>query len=461
MDGTNRLPLSRRQFGFGLGAAAALALTGCAPGSSGDSASGAQSSQSVKTDPAAIGNATIAVLDVWSDKNTPTYRWITSIESSFMKKYPKIKVKRRTGTFSDLNTTLRLKLSDPNTPDVVPANNGWQGIGELSKAKLILNLDDYSKAYGWDKRLPATVVRQQTVTLDGKQLGNGSLFGVPTALGGLIQVYYNRAKLQSLRLSVPKTLQGFEDALEKARAKGEIPISLGIQDKTAGTALLFALQDIYGEKQKIADFVYSVGNVHLADTGMTRAAATVQKWNTQGYYLSNYEGITGSDAAQKFVEGNGLFMFFYSDSLPVTNTAEADKFGAFLLPYESSPAKSGTGATSGSFSIASGSKNKDAAALFLDYVSSPEAGQVAVQVGVTPFLGEYSSPSGQSLLGDQIAELTQLQKANGFLPYFDWSSPTMLDTLGTQVQLLLASRTTAQGLVKAGQADYTKFRSRQ
>ena len=38
----------------------------------------------------------------------------------FEAKYPKLKVKRTSATFDDINKTLKLKLSDPSAPDVAP-----------------------------------------------------------------------------------------------------------------------------------------------------------------------------------------------------------------------------------------------------------------------------------------------------------------------------------------------------
>ena len=69
---------------------------------------------------------------------------------------------------------------------MVPANNGWQGIGTFAKAGLILNLDAYAKGYGWGDRIPATLAKMHQVAADGSQIGTGSWFGAPIAQGGFI-----------------------------------------------------------------------------------------------------------------------------------------------------------------------------------------------------------------------------------------------------------------------------------
>jgi raffinose/stachyose/melibiose transport system substrate-binding protein len=442
----------------GVLAASALLLTGCAPGAA---APASQKQQTVVTNPAKIGKATLSVLDYWPGTSSPLSKWMLAVEAGFQQKYPNITIKRTSQSFDDANKTMRLKLSDPSAPDVVPANNGWAGIGALSKAHLILDLNKYADAYKWKTRLPATIARQHEVTTDGKHIGEGDLFGVPAAQGAFIAVYYNRAKLKALGLTVPTTLGQFESDLAKAKAAGQVPIQLGTLDQWLATTALFALQDAYAPAKSINDFVYGTGAQPLSKVGMPQAAATFQRWSKSGYLAPNFAGVSGGDAGQKFVDGTGVFTFNYSDSLPVKDQAQGNKFGTFLLPSTTGPAVSATGATQANFSIAANSKHQDAAALFLDYISGPDAGKLALQQGVTPFIGTYQPPADQPLLADEVRELNAIQKTDGFVPYFDWSSATMLTTLGAQAQELLAGKITPDQLVQAGQADYDAFKSKQ
>lgn len=429
--------------------ASSLALAGCAPGGT---STAATHNSKVVTDPAKIGSATITVLDTWTG-NTPLSRWMQAVEAGFMKKYPNITIKRQSQSFDDLNKTLRLKLSDPSAPDVVPANNGWAGIGDLAPAHLILDLKDYGKAYGWN-RFPESIARQEEVTPNGKHIGEGDLYGVPAAQGAFIAIYYNRAMLTQLGLTVPTTLGEFESDLAKAKAAGQIPIQIGTEDQWNATAALYALQDVNGNGKDITNWVYGTGSEQLSQLGMTQAAQTFQSWADKGYLTPDFAGVSGADSGQAFVSGKGLFTFSYSDSLPFASQAQSNKFGSFLLPTATGPAQYATGATQSNFSIAANSKHPNAAALFLNYLSSSAAGKEAVAQGVMPFLGSYQAPANEPMLSDEIAELTQIQKSNGFIPYLDWGSSTLLTTLGQQTQELLANKTSPAALTAAGQADY-------
>jgi raffinose/stachyose/melibiose transport system substrate-binding protein len=451
---------SRRMF-LGLAAGAvAIPITGCAPGGSAPPAGQSAAPTDVNTDPTSIPATTVTVLDTWTDKTSMQAQWVTAVNTAFMAKYPNIKINRTSSTFDDINKTLKLKLSDASTPDVVPANNGWQGIGTFAKASLILNLDAYAKGYGWDKRIPQTIAKQHQVAADGSQIGTGSFFGMPIAQGGFITVYYNREKLDKLGKQVPTTFDEFKQMLAAAKSAGEVPMAIGTQDQWLSTTTLFALMDVFADKAKISDFVYGIGG-GAADTGMKDAAAIYQEWAKSEYLPKNFAGTSGADSGQAFVEGTGVFYFYYSDSLPFTNTSTANKFGTFLLPTEGRPLQA-TGASNQNFSIASKSKSPDAAAAYLDFVSSKDAGDIALKTGVMPFNGPFEAQANAgALLKDEVGELNAVQQTDGFVPYFDWASPTMLDTMGAQTQLLLAGKITPDQLVEACQKDYDAFRKTQ
>lgn len=459
MSGTE-MRRSRRTF-LGLAAGAVtVPVVGCTPGGSGPSTGNPTRSSHVNTDPSSIASTTITVLDTWTDKTSMQAQWVIAVNKAFAARYPNITIKRTSATFDDINKTLKLKLSDASPPDVVPANNGWQGIGTLAKAGLILNLDEYAKGYGWDTRIPKTIARQHQVTANGDQIGTGSFFGMPIAQGGFITVYYNREKLKKLGQQVPTTFDEFKGALAAAKKAGEVPLAIGTQDQWLSTTPLFALMNVFAPKDKISNFVYGISGT-AAETGMKGAAAIFQQWAKSGYLPKNFAGTSGADSGQAFVEGTGVFYFYYSDSLPFKNTATADRFGTFLLPTQGRPLQA-TGATNQNFSIASKCKSPDAAAAYLDFVSGKEAGDIAVKTGVTPFNGHFAAPADAgALLKDEIGELNAVQQTDGFVPYFDWASPTMLDTMGAQTQLLLAGRVTPDALVQACQKDYDAFRKTQ
>jgi raffinose/stachyose/melibiose transport system substrate-binding protein len=197
--------------------------------------------------------------------------------------------------------------------------------------------------------------------------------------------------------------------------------------------------------------------VPIAKTGLVQAATTVKTWADAGWLSPNYAGLQVVDAQQQFLTGKAAFRFEYTGSFAFT-TAQKKNYGYLQLPQAGGSGVVGTGSPSGNFSISSKTKHPDAAAAFLNYMTSKTAAQLAVDHGFLPLLHSgLKVPSGNAEFATEVAGQQSLDAGNGYVPYFDWSTPTMLDTLGGQLQSLLAGRETPQQLGAAGQADYDKF----
>ena len=388
-------------------------------------------------------------------------QWVTAVNAAFTAKYPKLTVNRTSATFDDINKTLKLKLSDASAPDVVPANNGWQGIGTFAKAGLILNLDAYAKGYGWDKRIPATIAKMHQVAADGSQIGTGSWFGAPIAQGGFITVYYNRAKLEKLGASVPTTFDEFKQSLSAAKAAGEVPMMIGTQDQWLSTTTLFALMNVFAEKQKIADFVYGTGGTagRHRDEGGRRDLPAVGRRQLPAQELRRHPrlglrpGLRGGHRRLLLLLQRFAALQQRRDRQQVRHLPAAHR-GHAVAGHRCARTR-----TSPSRPRARARTRRPRT-----WTSSPaqEAGDIALKTGVMPFNGTFEKPADAgALLADELAELNAVQETDGFVPYFDWASPTMLDTLGAQTQLLLAGKITPDQLVEACQKDYDAFRKSQ
>jgi raffinose/stachyose/melibiose transport system substrate-binding protein len=448
--------MRRKQATAAIAMAFALVLTGCAPGSS-DSESSTDSGTTVITDAALMGDVTLTVLDSFTDSASPIGRWMEAIVAGFEAKYPNIDVERE--SVQDITTNLKLRLSEANPPDVIPANQGWAGVGELSSSGLLLNLDAYEKAYGWNQKLPPTILQQSMATPDGKDIGQGSLYGVPINQGAFVTVFYNRAILAELGLSVPKTMAEFEAAMAAAKSAGKVPMALGTQDGWPASATLLAIQAALDSTANINNSVYATADVKLADTALADAAAMYKNWADNSYFTKDFVGVSSTDAVQGFVDGTGLFCVWYSGFLPFKDQAQGDQFGQFLMPRADGGPLTGVGAASQQFSIAAKSDAPDAAALFLDYMSSPEAAQFSIDNQIIPMFGTFDANTNSPMLNDGLTTLNEVTASNGYLPYFDWVTPTMLDIITQQLQLIFGGKATPADLVNAMQANIDEFRA--
>ncbi|MCW5952730.1 MAG: extracellular solute-binding protein [Propionibacteriaceae bacterium] len=413
------------------------------------------SNPSEKFDPATAGDVTLKLWDWWGANEGV---WIDAMIQQFQTTYPNIKIERTQVDWGQLTSTLNLKITEPDGPDIATANNGWQSLGTLAAAGSIVNLDSYAAQYGWNDLIPSTIAQQNQFTTDGKGIGSGSLFGTPIARVQPIGVYFNVAKLQQLGISPPTTLDEFQAALQKAKDAGEIPLAYNSLD--GATAPLLGVQALHGTAEAINSFVWGDTSVTAGQTGMTEAAQTLKEWNDKGFFTPQHEGIDYQTAVADFVAGKGVFRFEYQGSLGLAKEQQGD-FGYIQLPNVNGGVV-GVGASPASMVISSKTESPDVAAAFLDFLMSKEAAQAAVDNGLIPLLHEdVTVPTDMPLFQMEISEIAKIGASNGYVPYFDWASPTMLDTLSQQLQLMYAGKATPQELVTAVDTDRDAFLAQQ
>lgn len=433
-----------------IAAALALSLAACAPG--GGSSDKTAAPTTVSTDVAKAGNVTLNLTDFWGAAEG---EWIKQVITDFEKKYPNVKIVRKTEDWGQLNSTLNLQLQDAGGPDIATANNGWQSLGTLAKGGLVVNLDAYAKAYGWDRSVPTTIARQNQFSTDFKTMGSGSWFATPMARTSLIGLYYNADKLKALGLTPPATLADLETDAAKAKAAGEVPFEYGSQD--GSTTVLLGVQALLADKTKLNNYIYGDSSVKATDVAMTDAVTLTKKWADEGYYPPHFNGIDYQTAVANFVGGKGVFRWEYTGSLGL-NAKQQGHFGYLQLPQAAGSGTVGVGAAPGAMVVSAKSKHPDVAAAFLNYMMSPEAGQAAVDRGLVPAMSPAVQVPATSLsLTGESAGAATLDKNDGYVPYFDWSSPTMLDTLGQNLQLLFANKTTADKFTAAVDKDRDTF----
>lgn len=445
-------PISRRTFGLGLGVAGAVAVGACAP-SSGSSAPQPATTTAARTDIAGDAPVTLKFLD-FSEGNDAKYM-LTAI-AGFQAKYPNVKIARTAQSFDQVMSTLNLRLADKNGPDVATINNGWQSMGTLAKGNLIRNLDGYAEAYGWRQQIPATLLREHLFTTDGKIMGEGSLFGTTGARLTTVGLYYNTKLLAATGIAPPDSLAAFEAACAKIRSGGGVPIVAGTQEKTFATNPLFAVQAMLGSKKAIADFVYKTADVSLADTGMLASAEKLRQWASAGYFNADAAGLDFESGRTAFLKGRGIFHFDYSGACAQPGV-DATSFARLQFPQADGGGRVAVGAASAVFAISARTPYPDAAAAFLDFLQSAPMNQLAVDSGMLPIDSTgVTAPSG-TVFGSEVAQTNDVIADDGFVPFFDWASPNMLEIVGGRTQLLLAGRATPAQLISAGQADYDQF----
>ena len=436
--------------------AASVVAVGCTPG-------GSVSQATAPPAPAVTGipDTGPITLTVWDQESGQVSKVWDQLNAEFEQKYPNVTIKRVNRDFGELKTLLALAMSGPHGPDVVEANQGWPDMGHLVKAGLLLPLDNYAQAYGWTSRVSPNVLRVSSWSPDGKEFGTGSLYGY-TTMGEIVGVYYNKQILSDLGLTVPTTFGEFEQDLEAAKQAGQIPIQFANNDAFPGIHEFATIQDQIAPTSYLTDLIFGTQRDQLSfDTPEnTQAATTLQDWANKGYFTPGFGGAGYDDSVSNFANGEGLFMI--TGNWIVANLgADNTNFGFFPLP----PADPGdppvaTGGAGFPLAIAAGSEQPDAAAAYIDWMTSDHASDLLLPTGEIP-LHNGKTPTVQpgTVLADVVDAARTVSDANGVVPYEDWATPTFYDTLTSSIQELMVNRLTPDQFVQNVEADYKDFQT--
>ena len=107
------------------------------------------------------------------------------------------------------------------------------------------------------------------------------------------------------------------------------------------------------------------------------------------------------------------------------------------------------------WAISSKSKNADAAATYLNFITSNSSMQVVAKNGqLTASKAKVKFPAG---LDTEVNNAwTKANKQDAVVPYLDWATPTMYDTITAAIQKLMAGKDTPSSFAKTVQSDYQK-----
>jgi len=435
---------------------AAIVAVACTPG-------GSVSQATAPPAPAVTGvpNTGPITLTVWDQESGQVGKIWDQLNAEFQQKYPNVTIKRVNRDFGELKTLLALAMSGPHGPDVVEANQGWPDMGHLVKAGLLLPLDNYAQAYGWTSRVSPNVLRVSSWSPDGKEFGTGNLYGY-TTMGELVGVYYNKQILSDLGLSIPTTFDEFQQDLEAAKQAGQIPIQFANNDAFPGIHEFATIQDQIAPTSYLTDMIFGTQRDQLSfDTPENmQAATTLQDWANKGYFTPGFGGAGYDDSVSNFAKGEGLFMI--TGNWIVENLGADNKdFGFFPMP----PANAGdppvaTGGAGFPLSIAAGTEHADAAAAYIDWMTSDHASDLLLQTGEIPLHnGDTTAAEPGTVLADVVDAARSVSDANGVVPYEDWATPTFYDTLTSSIQELMVNRLSPEQFVQNVEADYKDFQT--
>lgn len=436
-----------------VGIATAATLAACAPGS--DPGTPEPSAPSdVSTDASSLGDIELVVWDqeVRGSQNDA----LVALNAAFQEKYPNITIKRTSQAFDDLKNQVSLALSGNDVPDVVQVNNARADMGQFVKAGQLVDLTPYSDAYKWEDRFSPSVLSKVRYSSDATTFGEGNLYGLPQT-GEIVGIFYSTKKLESVGGKPPATWEEYFGMLDAAKAAGEQPMVLGNIEKWPALHVFGPLQAHFVDTDEVVKLAMGNEGASWVDEPNMAAMEQFQSWGEKGYFGPSPNGLDYDPAWTEFTKGTGVF-------LPGGNWLGTDMettMGDDLHFMAPPPAKDGKPATTGGtgipFSIPAKAKNIDAAAAYIDFITTDDAMKIIADNGGMPVLRTKDLAPASGVQKEIFEAFDDVSTNGTLLPYLDYATPTFSDTAGQGLQEVLGGQKTAAEVLQDFEDDYTAF----
>jgi raffinose/stachyose/melibiose transport system substrate-binding protein len=388
---------------------------------------------------------------------------LKTLSKSFEQKYPNVTVKLTFREFASWIKQAKLVASSDNPPDVFGGNQGYQLDGELVKAGLIKPLDEYAKAYGWDKSYTPETLQQFKWTDDGQTFGEGTLWGVAQT-GQSVGVFADKKKLAAAGVDPAslKTFDDFDAALAKLRTSlpaDEPVITLGDKDQYHALHVWGGIQGAYTPAQDVRDWIFQKDGATFDSEGNLKALQKLKEWADKGYFgkADTYNARDETNAGVVFGKGQGALLIAGNWQAATAREGLGDDAEFFNMPPGESGDRVNIGSTSFPMHISAKTKQPDLAAAYLDWITGPSAAQTLVDTQQVPAATDATAKPGDPLGSEVKTGWDQLVQDGGLTLYPDWSSPTMLQTMGQTFQEMLAGRISPQDVISRVQKDWDEY----
>ena len=411
-------------------AAAALTLGACAPSAT----NGDQG-----------GDGEDVTLTVWSwrTEDVEAYNRIFDV---FEEEHPGITVEFEAFQNTEYNQILTTGLAGSDGPDV-PMVRAYGQLQPNIDAGQLEPVD--GKVEGLDAIEP-------NLLAGAKGKADGKTYAVPLATQTL-QMFYNKKIFAEQGLEPPTTWDEFIEVNEKLSAAGVTPMALGAKD--AWMLPIFA--DVVGSaRYGGAEFEQQVlaGEKDFTDPDYVASLQIVA--DMEKYLTPDVVGVSYTDSQIQFTSGQAAQ--FPGGSFEIAffrNQAPDLDFGSYQVPVPEGAVSANPVSPAyadGNFAVNSKSEHKDEAFELLNWLATPEFGQL-----VADELNQFSAIPGVEY-GDEVMAEAWANYQKGPAPYlllvdFRYGEPLGTDVLGTEVQKMFMGETDAKGAAQALQTGVSQW----
>lgn len=399
----------------------ALALTGCAPATG--SAPGAES-----------GSGEDVTLTIWSWRVEDQAKY-DAIFDVYEEAHPGVTINFETYTNgSDYLQILTTGLTGSNAdgPDIVQVQ-GYSTIQRFIDGGNLVAIDDL---------VPGLDNIDQDALLASTGVADGKIYGVPFATQQLA-MWYNAGIFEELGLAAPETWDEFIALNREVADAGYTPLAVGAADAWT----LSIVHSVVGTGtfggNELGEAI-TAGETGFTDPAFVDSLQAVA--DLQPYMPKGVTGVAYTEAQTLFLSEQAAMFPSGSFEQSFLQSSNPDlELGVFTVPGRGGEPGAVTAYQDGSFAINTNSDEQEAAAELLEWMTTPEFGQLFVDnlLQPSPVQGvEYSDP-----IMNEFARLYG-ENPQKYLVYTDfrWGTPSATEILQPGLQSLFLGETDAAGL---------------
>ena len=383
----------------------------------------------------------------------PNFPYIEALGAEFMRQYPNVEIEYRKDQFANLLENTPRVLASDDAPDVVRLPT----LIDLVANDLLLNLDPYADAFGWDA-WPQSILGQIRVNENGWR-GDGSLYGL--GLGySVTGIFYNKTLAEQIGMTAPPETMAELDAHLAAAKEASIQPIVATNSPVAGTALPYQMVlNQYVDQDDLMGWILQQPGAVFNSPEALAASEHFNRWVEAGYFQPDVNAIDYPTHIGQFVDGEALFLFIGDWESANLGAQMGDNVGFFLVPPVEAGDPHMAMSSPATYGVAATSANADAAVFFLHWAhTDPEARRIIIeQSGQSPG-GPADLPvpvREGTLAAETIAAGAVLGADDGAVDFIANATGAILSAVMTpELQKLVAGEQTPQGLIDAIQAEY-------
>ncbi len=432
----------RRALAGGLVACAAASLAACGPPGSDPVGSTKVDPDEVSTD---LGDEKIE-LTLYDGAGLKAVD--DALIAAFEEQHPNITIEARYDPDDVQAQNAPRVLASDDPPDIARVN----ALADIVGNQQLTELDVWADAYGWDE-LPEGQLAMYRVDDDGVR-GSGTQYTMASGFV-LTGLYYNKDLAKEIGLEEPPaTVEELEGALADAKGADITPILAGNQTGQISTTVQSMINNALGA-QPVNDWVFNASDATIDTPEAVAAVETVAGWAEDGYFNDDTNGTDGTGALGRFVDGESLFYVSGSWDASALQDEMGDSVGFAPFPVGDAGTPFGMSDPVSNFGIPAGSDDKNAAAAFLDFLTSPEARQIVADSGAAPS-GDGEPPTTEAgSLKAQIQEtFAALVDGDGQVQFVQNATSGINDDWIAQTQELVEGRVSPADYLANIQASY-------